>query len=505
MMKNILSLSSFEAKEFLLKEESYFSFDLPLYFQFAQLLAVLSKNTYGKSLSDCYKIYEEDGKKIVKKPEDFENVNYELLNNKDGEYAWRLFQLIHPVLYVFLVSEITKESNWKLILERFAEFKKDSCVECVSLPIVSGVEGHDKANQITSWWKNVEQKSIELAMDYEYIFEADIVGCYDSIYTHSIAWSLHTKKIAKEKRNDKGLIGNIIDIHLRGMSNGQTNGIPQGSVLMDFVAEIVLGHGDELLGHKLSKIEKDQYKIIRYRDDYRIFVNDPQLGKEIIKSLSEVMSELGMKLNAQKTKCSDNIVLSAIKPDKMYLMANDRQSNNIMEELYIISCLAQKFPNSGSVVKKLQKFNDRIFSRKLPENKFVAISILIDIAFKNPRVYHLIAAILSRLLVSLNDEDKKLIIKKVQNKFKKIPNTGHLDLSLQKITLKIDRTIEYNEFLCKKVYGDEGQIWNSEWLIDELATIINSAEIIDQEKIKKLDMVINTDEVNIFKQNNYIY
>jgi hypothetical protein len=55
----------------------------------------------------------------------------------------------------------------------------------------------------------------------------------------------------------------------------QTNGIPQGSVLMDFIAEMVLGYIDECLSRCLD--EKMDYRIIRYRDDYRIFTNSSHL------------------------------------------------------------------------------------------------------------------------------------------------------------------------------------------------------------------------------------
>ena len=69
-------------------------------------------------------------------------------------------------------------------------------------------------------------------MEYEYLFQTDIVDCYSSIYTHSIAWALHDKEEVKKKlkehsKTDKNLIGNIIDYSLRSMSYGQTNGIPQ--------------------------------------------------------------------------------------------------------------------------------------------------------------------------------------------------------------------------------------------------------------------------------------
>lgn len=57
------------------------------------------------------------------------------------------------------------------------------------------------------------------------------------------------------------------------MSFGQTNGIPQGSNLMDFIAELVLGYSDLQLSKKLIMTTISNYKILRYRDDYRIFTN----------------------------------------------------------------------------------------------------------------------------------------------------------------------------------------------------------------------------------------
>lgn len=115
------------------------------------------------------------------------------------------------------------------------------------------------------------------------------------------------------------------------MSFGQTNGIPQGSVLMDFIAEIVLGFGDYLLTLELDRLGITDYKIIRYRDDYRIFTNNPQLSSEIAKVLSEVLSKLNFKLNSAKTNSTDDVVLGSLKSDKVHWIYNKRKriiSNN---------------------------------------------------------------------------------------------------------------------------------------------------------------------------------
>ena len=60
---------------------------------------------------------------------------------------------------------------------------------------------------------------------------------------------------------------------MQGMQYGQTNGIPQGSVLFDFIAEMVLGYADSQVSEVLASNDITDYKILRYRDDYRIFCN----------------------------------------------------------------------------------------------------------------------------------------------------------------------------------------------------------------------------------------
>src|SRR5699024_1602566 len=152
----------------------------------------------------------------------------------------------------------------------------------------------------------------------KYVIHSDITDCYGSIYTHSISWALHTKKEGKKKenRNNDSLIGVVIDNHLQDMSYGQTNGIPQGSTLMDFISEIVLGYVDLLLSKRLCDLKIEEYKILRYRDDYRIFTNDSYEAEQITKELAEILSSLGLRLNADKTEASDDIIKSAIKPDK---------------------------------------------------------------------------------------------------------------------------------------------------------------------------------------------
>jgi RNA-directed DNA polymerase len=82
--KSILDLTYDEAHKYFLKHESYCSFDLPEYFKFEVLL-----NSIDTELK-------KDEKLDKKTPRDYEDVNYKVLNNKDGKYAWRPLQRDRP-------------------------------------------------------------------------------------------------------------------------------------------------------------------------------------------------------------------------------------------------------------------------------------------------------------------------------------------------------------------------------------------------------------------------
>src|SRR5690625_5733748 len=97
---------------------------------------------------------------------------------------------------------------------------------------------------------------------------------------------------------------------------------------MDFVAEIVLGYVDEQINATLEK--HDDFRILRYRDDYRIFSNNDNQAEEILKIISDKLREVGMKLGVSKTFLSKNVVEGSIKPDKLAgIDLQDRKSTRL--------------------------------------------------------------------------------------------------------------------------------------------------------------------------------
>ncbi|WP_338996763.1 hypothetical protein LC565_01935 [Fusobacterium animalis] len=192
---NILELTADEVKKFFLEHENYFSLKLPDYINFQELLNNLSTEMGKKIYMDILE------KKSF--PDNYDDVNYTLYNNKDGNYDWRPFQIINPVIYISLINILSKKNNWNEILKRFEEIDKTSVIKCESIPVVKQEKEkilNKQSFQILSWWDKIEQNSIKLSLEYNYLFKTDIVNCYSEIYTHSIAWALHTKKTAKEKK-----------------------------------------------------------------------------------------------------------------------------------------------------------------------------------------------------------------------------------------------------------------------------------------------------------------
>ena len=421
------------------------------------------------------------------------------------------FQIINPAIYISLINTISQSDNWQTIKDRFDKFQANQKIECHSLPIIAGNESKtNKEAQILTWWQEIEQKSIILAIDYHYILHTDITDCYGSIYTHSIPWAIHTKPEAKKKenRNNQDLIGVAIDTHLQDMNYGQTNGIPQGSVLMDFIAEIVLGYVDLLLTEKLEELNINNYRILRYRDDYRIFTNNPFEAEQIAKLLSEILSDLGLKLNAEKTIASDNIIKSSIKQDKRYWIENKRVTENKQKWLIQLHLLSEKYPNSGTLDSQMREFLKLLENskRKISDTE-VLISLVTEIAFRNPRVSPTAISILTILIGEVNNRiSKKKIIKKIQFKFKQVPNSSLLKVWLQRLYFKIDKKIEYDEIICKKVIDNSVKIWNTDWLNGGIKNIIDNTAIVKESTMKRMKAKVSKTEIKkIIKKKKYTY
>lgn len=500
LLKRLIDLSASAARKHFLKGSSYFNGDLPRYVSFEPLLTRVAGILGGKG----YKPFQKND------PATLPHVNYSFIANKDGRLAWRPYELIHPAIYVSLVDVLCEPTNWAFIAKRHAAFE-NGAVECCSAPVMSVDGQSDQATQVRSWWQRIEQRSLASSLEFGRLLHTDVTDCYGSLYTHSISWALHGVATAKKSRQDATLLGNRIDRHLQAGRYGQTNGIAQGSVLMDFVAELVLGYVDSQISDSPLLKGKSDFRILRYRDDYRIFTQSDERAEAILKLVSDKLREVGMKLGVAKTVASKNVVEGSIKPDKLAgIDLQDLGKTNartIQKQLLRLHSFGQRFPNSGALRRLVGEYHAAVLEqKKAPEDLEALIAIATDIAVVSPATFPAVAGILSHLISLAGNGSKVAFWDKVRQKMRRVPYNGYLEVWLQRVTRPLGIPIESDEAICKVVNGESVALWDSTWISSPtLKAATDDVSQIVVAKPDKMKAVVSPDEVTLFKQSAWAY
>lgn len=546
-IQNILTLNHEEVMDFFMKSEQYHGFELPEYFVFDKLLQGVRDSVGDTLYEDCL----QGGIS----PEQLSDVNLDILLNKDGRYAVRPIVLANPFLYYFLVREICCEQSWTIVKDLFEKFNVPHITSCALPVIPAEKEAFHKSTTIINWWSSIEQRSIELSLEYRYMFVTDITNCYGSINPQAFDWAFDLKDTHFERLCSLPISKNIRK-YLRALQQGRNVGIPQGSAIFDFVGEIILGYSDLLL-HEALQREKitARYEILRYRDDYRIFCNDKDALEKISYILQHVLESLNFRMNSRKTMISESVVTDSIKPDKLAYIYNTPIFNkkgcdfdSFEKHLLYILMFARKYPNSGSIKTLLSDIDKRVEDWLKPENNDIKTenredvdledntpteknvfselkvyypskrlpggsvramaAVCTQIALENVDCAHYALRVLSRMVDSLKDEEEKWdIIDKVYSKLCNQPNSTYNQLWLQNITYQKDKKTgasPYSLRLCQLVAGRQVEpLWNNEWLKPELLTDIPYDTIVDGEILKKVTPVITFRERRRYNEIEY--
>ncbi len=529
--KNVLSLNHQEALDFFMKSEQFHGFELPEYFDFDVVLNYVKETIGDKPYEDCLTDIS---------PDNLPDVNLDILLNKDGLYAVRPLILANPFLYYFLAREICCASGWEAIQQCFKAYNVPHLTSCALPVIVEKVEEFYKSTTILHWWNAMEQRSIELSLEYRYMFVTDITNCYGSINPQSIEWALLCKNTKHENDENISLAQNV-QKYLRALQHGHNIGIPQGSALFDFVAEIILGYSDLLLNEALLKEKMKGYEIIRYRDDYRVFCNDKDTLERISFILQSVLESLNFRMNSQKTKISDTIVIDSVKSDKLYYIYNTPIFNkkgvdfdSFEKHLLFILMYGRQYPNSGQLKTLLSDIDKRIEKwlkpyeveveelnlnddtppvkkketrrRRLTGGSVRAMSaVATQIALDNVTVSHYALRVISRMADSLKDmKEKRDIIDKVYTKLCKQHNSDYNQLWLQNITYTQDKKRKKSPYtirLCKLVMGNmDTLLWNNSWMKPNLVENMPYDTIVNKETLKKVTPVIVFRETRAYNE-----
>lgn len=498
-MKKLTELNAAEAGAYFLKGSSYFNSDFPSYISFEPILNEVAGVLGGAG----YEGFKSD------KPENFSDVNYSFIANKDGRLAWRPLELMHPAVYVSLINLICADENWSEIVKRL-EYFDGGIVTCCSVPVISSDDQKDQAVQIRKWWQAVEQTSLSFALEFSHVLHTDVTDCYGSLYTHSISWALHGIDEAKKQKGKGKLLGDKIDEYIRAGRYGQTNGISQGSALMDFIAEIVLGYVDSLIAHNLK--DTSGFRILRYRDDYRVFTNNDGLAEQILKVISDCLRVVGMRLGVAKTFINTNVIEGSVKPDKLAGIElqdlGEANAHTLQKQLLRLHSFGRKYPNSGALKRLVGELHTKLVEQEIvPDDLEVQVAIATDIAVTSPTTFPVVAGILTHM-ISLQPKDQKPALwDKIQKKMSQVPYNGYQEVWLQRVTKPAILGIEHpsSEAICRIVNGEDVALWNNGWigskqLLNSLA--VSQIMVADAGGISE---VISPEEVELFKKNAWSY
>lgn len=146
---------------------------------------------------------------------------------------------------------------------------------------------------------------LESEQSFSYMLRVDIAKCFESIYTHSIEWSVYGRSVVKSRKSafDRTMPREF-DKLMMAVKEEETNGLLIGPEVSRIFAEIVLQGVDQNIERDLKAhgiTFGDGYSLFRYVDDYYLFYNDTDVARLFRRVLDARLHEYGLHINESKT------------------------------------------------------------------------------------------------------------------------------------------------------------------------------------------------------------
>jgi len=144
---------------------------------------------------------------------------------------------------------------------------------------------------------------IRASLGYKYRLDVDVANCYNTIYTHSIAWAMCGKDEAKKyyrtkmpsSLKSKYELADQLDTYMRYQKNNETNGIVVGPFTSRIFSEIIMAELDR-------KLTEKGYHFRRYVDDFKFYFRTESQAQESLPVIEKVLNEYNLNLNTAKTE-----------------------------------------------------------------------------------------------------------------------------------------------------------------------------------------------------------
>lgn len=161
-------------------------------------------------------------------------------------------------------------------------------------------------NKLYRFFKSSEYVVLEKRFKFQ--LSLDVSKCFDSIYTHSIAWAVKDKRVAKNYKNAHSF-GNQFDSTMRRLNHNETSGICIGPEASRIFAEIILARVDESVLRELENadglVHGRDFECRRYIDNYYVFANAESILLKVQREIANALREYKLHLNDGKTEQRD--------------------------------------------------------------------------------------------------------------------------------------------------------------------------------------------------------
>jgi hypothetical protein len=227
------------------------------------------------------------------------------------------------------------------------------------------------------------------------ILQTDVLSFYHAIYTHSVPWALHGKRVAKRNRSttDPAVYGNQIDTLLRSCQDGQTIGIPVGPDTSRIISELILCAIEEQVG-------PDQFAHVtggyRYMDDFFLCFASHVDAESFLAALREAVLGFDLQLNASKTQIIDALAFNEEGwPGEIAQLrlgrSSDDQRRDLIRFFTEVIRLSKSLPDESIASFAVRKTSRSLIQRN---NWEIYESFLLRVARENPNCLDSIVKIL---------------------------------------------------------------------------------------------------------------
>lgn len=336
------------------------------------------------------------------------------------ELTDRSFGLMHPEIHNDIAYHISQ--NWKTILAVL--FHKENHVISYSFPVpinkknIGRIGCLRSGRMIYEFIGMVEKDIASVCYRYSHMVKADVKNFYPSIYTHSIPWAIHGKKMIRKLKNlhNYKLVGNRLDRLFQNANDGCTNGVPTGPVVSDIVAEVVAAGVDRVYSKSIES-SGIHCQSIRFKDDYRILVKSESDGRKVIKHIQKALREFNLQLNDEKTTISllpDGLFREWVsKYHAIHPKKKDKYSWKEFREIYLaVIRIDKECPGTSVIDRFLADIVDKKGKLKISvrhlniQNTFSMLLMLATLRVKSfPKVIAILESILKTSLGSVHQSE----------------------------------------------------------------------------------------------------